>query len=82
MEYYYSNYVICIIRRSPYPAMKKSKPLYAPNKRGFFEQKPRRMRSYSARDYSVLPDPVRDPIVSNNISNVEFDYTYDRGDQI
>jgi hypothetical protein len=62
--------------------MKKSKPAYAPNKRGFFEQRPRFMKSYSAKDYTLLPDPVRDPIVSNNISNVEFDYTYDRGEQI
>jgi hypothetical protein len=62
--------------------MKKGKPAYAPNKRGFFEQKPRFMKSYSQKDYSLLPDPVRDPIVSNNISNVEFDYTYDRGEQI
>ncbi len=62
--------------------MKKSKPVYAPNKRGFFEQKPRFMKSYSQKDFTLLPDPVRDPIVSNNISNVEFDYTYDRGEQI
>lgn len=62
--------------------MKKSKAGYAPHKRGYFEQKPRLYKTYSANDYTLLPDPVRDPIVANNISNVEFDYTYDRGDQI
>ncbi len=62
--------------------MKKAKPGYAPNNRGYFEQKPRLFKAYSAKDYTLLPDPVRDPIVANNISNAEFDYTYDRGDQI
>jgi len=62
--------------------MKKSKVGYGPNGRGYFEQKPRLYKAYSAKDYTLLPDPVRDPIVSNNISNVEFDYTYDRGDLI
>jgi hypothetical protein len=62
--------------------MKKSKVGYAPHKRGYFEQKPRLYKAYSSKDYTLLPDPVRDPIVSNNISNVEFDYTYDRGDLI
>lgn len=62
--------------------MKKSKPGYAPNSRGYFEQKPQLFKSYSAKDYTLLPDPVRDPIVSSNISNAEFDYTYDGGDVI
>lgn len=62
--------------------MKHSKTGYAPHKRGYFEQRPQQIKSYSAKDYILLPDPVRDPIVSNNISNVEFDYTYDKGDQI
>lgn len=62
--------------------MKKFKVGYAPNNRGYFEQKPRLYKAYSSKDYTLLPDPVRDPIVANNISNVEFDYTYDRGDSI
>jgi len=62
--------------------MKNTKAGYAPHKRGYFEQKPQRIKSYSAKDYILLPDPVRDPVVANNISCVEFDYTYDRGDQI
>lgn len=62
--------------------MKKAKAGYAPNNRGYFEQKPRLYKAYSSKDYTLLPDPVRDPIVSNNISSAEFDYTYDRGDLI
>ena len=62
--------------------MKGTKKGYAPHNRGYFEQRPQQIKSYSAKDYILLPDPVRDPIVSNNISNVEFDYTYDKGDQI
>lgn len=62
--------------------MKKMKAKYAPNNRGYFEQKPRPIKAYSAKDYTLLPDPVRDDIVANNISNVEFDYTYNRGEQI
>lgn len=62
--------------------MKNTKVGYAPHNRGYFEQKPHQIRSYSEKDYVLLPDPVTDPIVCNNISNVEFDYTYDKGDQI
>ena len=49
---------------------------YAPLERGFFDQKPQRIKAYSAKDYTELPDPVRDPIVVNNIANAEFNYTY------
>jgi hypothetical protein len=52
---------------------------YAPHERGFDDQKPQRIKAYSEKDYTELPDPVRDPIVSNNISNQEFDYTYNNG---
>jgi len=62
--------------------MKKSRVGYAPNNRGYFDKKPRLYKAFSAKDYTLLPDPVRDPIVSSNISNVEFDYTYDRGDLV
>lgn len=55
---------------------------YAPNKRDFFEQKPKLIKSYSKYDYTKLPDPVRDPIVSNNISSMEFDYTYNKDEDI
>lgn len=62
--------------------MKRKNVGYAPNERGYFEQKPRKIKAYSAKDYTILPDPVTDPIVANNISNAEFDYTYNRGEQI
>jgi hypothetical protein len=57
---------------------------YAPHERDFFEIEPRDIRSYSEtkNDFTPLPDPVTDPIVSNNISNVEFDYTYNGGQEI
>lgn len=42
---------------------------YPPKERGYLEQKPKKI-------LNGLPDPVKDPIVSNNISNAEFDYTY------
>jgi hypothetical protein len=49
---------------------------YAPYERGFFDQKPERIKTVSESYYTDLPDPVSDPIVTNNISNQEFDYTY------
>ncbi|WP_234123432.1 hypothetical protein [Clostridium hydrogenum] len=60
----------------------KDKTAYAPNKRDYFEQKPKVIKSYSKYDCTKLPDPVRDPIVSNNISSMEFDYTYNRDDDL
>jgi hypothetical protein len=60
------------------------KKLYAPHQRGYFELKPKIIKAYSAsgKDYTELPDPVRDPIVSNDIANVEFNYTFDCDDDI
>ncbi|MFD3155787.1 hypothetical protein ACFIJ5_02820 [Haloimpatiens sp. FM7330] len=55
---------------------------YTPHKRGYFKEKPKQEKSYSKKDSVELPDNVTDPIISNNISNVEFDYTYDGGDDI
>lgn len=60
--------------------MKKRRPAYAPNERGYFE--PVRRRVYSSKHVRIFPDPIADDIVANNISNVEFDYTYDRGELI
>ena len=54
----------------------KKKPVYLPKERDFFEQQPRDIRSHSKKDSTPLPDPVENPIVANNISNAEFDYTY------
>ncbi|MBU3154286.1 hypothetical protein LL037_00480 [Clostridium estertheticum] len=49
---------------------------YTPYERDFYDQEPSDIRSYSETDSTMLPDPVTDPIVAMNISNVEFDYTY------
>ncbi|MEW9096382.1 MAG: hypothetical protein AB2417_14995 [Clostridiaceae bacterium] len=50
---------------------------YLPNDRDHLEVNQKIIKSYSPKkkDYTKLPDNVRDPIVSNNIANVEFDYT-------
>lgn len=60
------------------------KNLYAPHERFNMELKPKRIKaiSESGKDFTELPDPVRDPIVSNDISNVEFDYTYNCDEDI
>lgn len=52
--------------------------VYGPKVRDYLEVAPREIKAYSEtpNDYSILPDNVQDPIVSNNISNMEFDYTY------
>ena len=55
---------------------KKHIKAYPPHLRNFFEQDPTIIKGYSQKDYTKLPDPVRDPIVSNNIANQEFNYTY------
>lgn len=51
--------------------------VYLPKERGYLEQKPMRIKAYSAKDYTELPDPVRSPIVCNNIAWQESDYTSD-----
>ncbi|MCB2293472.1 hypothetical protein LGK95_08055 [Clostridium algoriphilum] len=56
--------------------------MYAPHQRDFYELEPKDLRSYSETDSTMLPDPVTDPIVSMNISNVEFDYTYFGGEEL
>ncbi len=54
---------------------KKIEKPYLPNERGYFDEKPKIIKSYSEKDSTELPDPVTDPIVSNNIACPEFDYT-------
>lgn len=58
--------------------------LYAPHERFYLEQKPKIIKSISnsGKDYTELPDPVRDPIVTNDISYSEFDYTYNCYDDL
>lgn len=55
---------------------------YGPNKRDYLEVEPKEVKAYSLRDYTNLPDNVRDPIVANNISYMEFDYTYNNGEDL
>lgn len=55
--------------------MKDDKKPYLPNERGYLEEKRKKIMACSEKDCTLLPDPVQDPIVSNDISNVEFDYT-------
>lgn len=61
---------------------KKNKKVYPPHLRNYFEQNPTIIKGYSQKDYTKLPDPVRDPIVSNNIANQEFNYTYNEEEDI
>ncbi|WP_435789164.1 hypothetical protein [Clostridium sp.] len=61
---------------------KEKTKVYAPYQRDFYELEPSDIRSYSETDSTMLPDPVTDPIVSMNISNAEFDYTYYGGNEI
>ena len=56
--------------------------VYAPYQRDLYELEPKEIRSYSETDSTMLPDPVTDPIVAMNISNVEFDYTYYGGEEL
>ncbi|WP_392486106.1 hypothetical protein ACER0A_011585 [Haloimpatiens sp. FM7315] len=55
---------------------------YGPSKRGNLEEKPKKVFSSLKKDSGKLPDNVTDPIISNNISNNEFDYTYNEGEDI
>ncbi len=50
---------------------------YGPHQRDFLESNQKEVRSYGPLDSVALPNNVVDPIVSNNISQAEFDYTYD-----
>lgn len=50
---------------------------YLPRERDFMDQKPHKIQVYSNAGCTQVPDPVTDPIVSNNIACQEFDYTHD-----
>jgi hypothetical protein len=64
--------------------IKNETKVYPPHERDFYDIEPREIRSYSEtkNDFTQLPDPVTDPIVAMNISNVEFDYTYYGGEEL
>jgi len=49
---------------------------YGPTERDFLDASTKPIKAYSLEDYVLLPNHVVDPIVANNISNAEFDYTY------
>ncbi|BDR70802.1 hypothetical protein K144313037_22140 [Clostridium tetani] len=51
--------------------------IYLPDERGYLEDHPKPIRTYSKnkKSSSCLPDNVVDPIVSNHISTWEFDST-------
>ncbi|MBU5454765.1 hypothetical protein [Caproiciproducens sp. MSJ-32] len=57
----------------------KSKSIYPPKMRTGYRPKKSALRSYGKdkRNGSILPSPVTDDIVVNNISYSEFDYIYD-----
>lgn len=59
---------------SNYKDTNSTKP-YLPNERGYFDQEPAVIKTFSKKDYTILPDPVTDPTVCNNIAWLEFDYT-------
>jgi len=62
--------------------LKNQRKIYAPHERDFYDREPSDIRTYSQKDSTDLPDPVTDPIVAMNISNMEFDYTYNGGNEI
>ena len=55
---------------------------YGPSMRNYLDAPLDNKISFSKdkESYSLLPDNVEDDIITNNISNVEFDYTYDNPD--
>ena len=54
---------------------KKNKP-YLPNLRSWYETSEESLISKSPEGIdTILPNPAEDPIVVNNISYMEFDYT-------
>ena len=54
---------------------KKNKP-YLPNLRSWYEPSEESLISKSPEGIdTILPNPAEDPIVVNNISYMEFDYT-------
>lgn len=55
---------------------------YLPHERDYLEDEPKSEKSCSKYDYTILPDNVQDPIVANNIANVEFNYTYNEDEEI
>ena len=58
--------------------MSGNKKPYLPRERSWYKPDREALISRSPEGIdSILPNPVEDPIVSNNISYMEFDYTED-----
>ena len=55
-----------------------SKHAYTPHMRTNYHPSDDSVESATGVDFPInMPNPVEDPIVANNISNAEFDYTED-----
>ncbi|MDP4145843.1 MAG: hypothetical protein Q8936_15380 [Bacillota bacterium] len=50
---------------------------YLPSDSNYTKQTPQRIKAYSLRDYTELPDPVADSIIPNNITTWGFNHTHD-----
>ncbi|SHE96091.1 hypothetical protein [Clostridium fallax] len=57
--------------------MSKKRNIYLPKLRSYYSPSKEDLRCYSAngKGYVTIPDPTKDPVVSNNIATWEFDYT-------
>lgn len=63
------------MNKKKYNIVDHKKP-YPPNMRDDYAPDESDLMSYSPNgDFTLLPDPTIDPIVCNNISYAEFDYT-------
>ncbi|SHH14141.1 hypothetical protein [Clostridium grantii] len=56
--------------------------IYGPKERNYLNASPQTILSCSLNDCIILPDPFTDPIVTNDISTSEFDYTFNGGDLV
>ena len=63
------------------PNIENSKNVYLPKDRTGYAPEPHSLISHGKIEgpSSMLPSPVVDDIVANNISNAEFDYTEELG---
>ncbi|MFA9399058.1 MAG: hypothetical protein ACERKV_12460 [Clostridiaceae bacterium] len=55
--------------------MNKKNCIYLPKERENLKIYSKEVEMYNKKYNINLPDPCKDPIVTNNIINVEFDYT-------
>jgi hypothetical protein len=56
--------------------------IYGPKERGYLDASHQTILACSIHDCVLLPDPFDDPIVTNDISTSEFDYTFNGGDLV